>query len=125
MDEILDNLSLTISEFLVEIKDNFVDTEEERIDLMGVEFWFKRLDPEDLADIIIRKVLPHKKAIEERQLEFFYKARNDIFRGIEQSKIDSLASKFDSGNLSENDVDVIFQYFDSIVTLAEEYKKNK
>jgi len=115
----------TILELIGDLKDNIFDQEEERGDLMLVEFFFRRMHPERVIDHVSAFALPHKLQIKNRDINFFLENRK-IFSGLPEDRIDYYSNMIAVGTkLSEEDRQTIWDYFDLFITLAESYRKVK
>jgi hypothetical protein len=119
----------TILEFIGDLKDNIFTEPTEQGDLFLVEFFFQKLSSGDIADRTVKYILPHQSKISKRNVQFFIDEREQIFSGLPKDKIVSLSllvSRSESdGGMSDENKDVIWSYFDTLVELAKEYKKNK
>ena len=117
-------LQSTITDMISDIKDNILTREDEQNDLMFVEFYFSKLHPEMIARNVIKKVLPYKNAIEKRD-EGFFKQNKFIFSGLDDSKYAYYENIFsDSTRMNVQDKQILWDYFDTLILLAERIKKN-
>ena len=115
----------TILELIADLKDTIFDREDEKGDLMLVEFYFKRMHPERVIDHISSLALPHKSQIKKRDVNFFLENRK-IFAGLPEDRIDYYSDIIATGTrLSEDDRKIIWSYFDTFIALAESYRKVK
>lgn len=119
----------TILELIGDLKDNIFTELSEQRDLFLVEFFFKKMPSEDIANRTVKYILPHQSQISARNVQFFIDEKAQIFAGLPDDKIVALSilvsrSESDGGMLDENK-DIIWSYFDTLVELAKEYKKNK
>ncbi len=78
-------LQKTVMEMIADIKDNILFGEDEQLDLIDVEFFFNTLHPEMIAHYVNKKIVPHKKKIENREEEFFVENKF-IFSGLSDEK---------------------------------------
>jgi len=123
--QVLDNLKQVILDMISDIKDNILTLPSEQDDIILVEFFFSRLHPETVGHHVLKKVVPHKIRIEERSEEFF---RNNkfIFSGLKEDKINYYERVLSNPNrVNAEDKKIMWEYFDEIIRLAEEYKKLK
>jgi len=117
----LRTLKITVEEFIADLRNNvFVDDG----DIMLMEFFFKKMDPHDLMEHMIAHVLPHKKKIDKRKINFFMDNKNEIFFGLEEEKIEKFA-RIIVHDTSEENLDIIWMYFDSMIDCIEKFKKIK
>lgn len=115
----------TILELIHDLKDNIFNTDDEHGDLMIVEFFFKRMHPDSVMDHVVKNILPHSSTIAERNIDFFLKNRS-IFAGLPSDRVAYYAEIISEGSrLDDEDRQVIWEYFDTLVALAEDYKKIK
>ena len=115
----------TILELIRDLKDNIFSTEDEQGDLMVVEFFFKRMHSEMVMEHIIKNILPHKTKIDGRNISFFLDNRA-IFAGLPADRVGYYSDIISTGErLDDEDRQVIWEYFDTLVALAEAYKKIK
>lgn len=123
------DIKSTSLELIADFRDNIFTNPVEQGDLLLVEFFFKKMEPKDIADRIVKHVLPHKKKIEKRKTRFFIVKKNVIFAGLPQDRVDYFANLVNTpeheGGMSDENKDVIWTYFDTFIGLAEDYKKNK
>lgn len=117
----------TVLEFILDLKDNIFTNE--KGDLMLVEFFFRKMSEIDIANQIVKHVLPYKNRIENREIEFFNEKKGEIFKGLPVNRVEyfsQLITKDESnGGMSEENKEIVWSYFDALVLLAERYKKNK
>lgn len=116
-----------VLDLITDLRDNvrIFGGEEEIGDLSAVEFFFQRLHPERVMQHLVDKLLPHKKKIENRDQKFFLKNKV-LFAGLPDDRVDYYTKIIAKGNsISEDERETIWAYFDSLLALAEDYKKNK
>lgn len=116
-----------VLDLITDLRDNvrIFGGEEETGDLSAVEFFFQRLHPERVMQHLIDKLLPHKKQIERRDQKFFLKNKV-LFAGLPDDRVDYYTNIIAKGNsISQEERDTIWAYFDSLLALAEDNKKNK
>jgi hypothetical protein len=122
-----DEAKAMVLDLITDLRDNvrIFGGEEEIGDLSAVEFFFQRLHPERVMQHLIDKLLPHKKQIERRDQKFFLNNRI-LFAGLPDDRVDYYTNIIAKGNsISEEERDTIWAYFDSLLALAEDNKKNK
>ncbi len=118
-------LKRTIMDMIADIKDNIVLGEEEQSDLIDVEFFFSKQHPEMTANHVIKKVLPHKDAIVKRD-EAFFSNNKFIFSSVNPKKYDHYKSVLsDPVKFNAEDKKIVWEYFDTLILLAERIKKDK
>lgn len=125
--EIARDIKNTVLELINDLKQVFTQ-QSDKGDLLLVEFAMKKLSDTTIADKMVSCVLPHSIGIKNRDLEFFLQERNNLFAGLPQNKIDHFAKMISTkgrGGLSEEDINIVWDYFDTLLGLVEEYKKKK
>lgn len=114
----------TIIAFFSDIRENIFIQPKESKELFTVEIFFNQLHPERVMDEVVRHVLPFKEEIENKDEEFFTSSKG-LYKGIEGDTLDRYLETIKSGKrVTQEDKDTAFEYFKTIVALAEEYKKN-
>ena len=116
-----------VLDLITDLRDNvkIFGGEEERGDLSCVEFFFQRLHPERVMQHLVEKLLPHKLKIESRNQDFFLKNKI-LFAGLPDERVNHYSKIIATGKSINNDErETIWLYFDSLLALAEAYKKNK
>lgn len=115
----------TILDLVIALRDDIFTSKDEYNDLMVVEFYFKNFHPEMIMVKFIENVLPYKKQIEKRDVHFFL-SNTSIFEGLPPDKIEYYSTVIASGKkISSEYRETIWEYFDSLIALAEMYQKNK
>lgn len=116
----------TMLQFFADIRENVFTKRNEIKDIVSLEAIFNQLHPETAMDKVIRYVLPHKDQIESKNVEFFISSKGLYKDAKDDDMVDYYMKQIGSGNrVSEEDKDTAFEYFKTIVALAEEYKKNE
>jgi len=89
----------------------------------AVDFVFRRWHPGRVMDHVILHVLPHKQSIAERNVKFFLENQG-IFAGLPEDRIRYYSNIISGGErLDDEDRQTIWEYFDTIVGLAEICRK--
>ena len=123
--KILHDLQNTILDLITIFRDEMFTEPNERGDLLVVEFFFKRMHPERVMDHVVEHVLPHTEKIKQRNQNFFLENRG-IFAGLPEDRISHYTDIIaNSDRLDKEDRQEIWEYFDTIVALAEYYRKRK
>jgi len=125
--DIADNIKTTVLELVADLKNGIFETPQEQGDIAIVEFFFSRLHTDDIAQHIVSHVLPHKSHIVARNTEFFMAKKNEIFRGLPEERVFHFAELIrrdeTNGGLNDDNRRIIWEYFDTLVCLAEAFKK--
>ena len=123
--DVLEDTQATILDLVHDLKENVFSSSDEQGDLMMVEFFFKRMHQERIMEHIIQQILPHKNKIKDRNIDFFLSNRV-LFAGLPSDRVDYYSNIIATGSrLCSDDRDVIWQYFDTLLALAESYRKIK
>lgn len=93
-------------------------------DIVYVKFFFKTFTPEQLMEHVVNKMLPWKKQIIEKDDNFFYKNK-EIFGQLPSNKVNYFSDLWMSNHLDNDDREEIWEFFETFITYAEEFKKKK
>ncbi len=120
----LADLKIVMKEFIADLRHIFTSVDEQR-DLLIIQLFFERLSPERIMHSMISKVLPHASIIAVRDSNYFVE-HDTIFQALPQSRAnhyrDFWSGKGDK-NLSNDDKNAIWAYFDTIIEIVKNYKK--
>ena len=122
-EDICQDLKDTILEFVEDLKNYVLTSEEEKGDLMLVKFFFEKQAPSRTMTHCIKHVLPNKSQIKNKNTSFFKKNLGSIFSGLPSDRVSHYSTKFQ--HLDKEDKDTIFKYFDTIIGLCELHRKFK
>jgi hypothetical protein len=118
----LEDLRQTVFEFHTDLGDIFT-SKIENGDFVIMEFFYKHLPKEVLMQYAIEKLLPFKPQIKERNIQFFNQ-NTCVFSGLPEDRVayyrDMIVTQ---KRLSEDDLSMIWEYLDTMLALAESYKK--
>lgn len=119
----------TVLELIVDFKDNIFTKPEEKGDLLLVEFFFQKMNAVTIAQRIVLHVLPFSQRIKDRDETFFLEKKNEIFGGLPKERVEYFAKLIQldeaEGGMSDENKSVVWEYFDTLDALAEEYKKKQ
>jgi len=122
--EILKKFKDTVISFLDELIGQFP----EEADLVIFRIFLKdRVPIVEVIKYFVRKVLPLRKMIEDRNEDFFLNhctLMEDINNQNTKGKINHFKKLWRSETLDDDDKEVVWQWFDIFVTLSEKYQKN-
>ena len=110
-------------EFIADLKENVFSGAVEQGELFTVAFFFERLHPERAMDHVVTHVLPWKKQIHKRDVNFFQDNKH-IFEGLPEDRIEYYSEKL-AKDIDQESRDVMWDFFDTMIALAEQYKKHK
>ncbi len=120
----LADLKIVMKEFIADLRHIFTSVDEQR-DLLIIQLFFERLSPERIMHYMISKVLPHASIIAIRDSNYFVE-HDTIFQALPRSRAihyrDFWSGKGDK-NLSIDDKNAIWAYFDTIIEIVKNYKK--
>lgn len=120
----IDGMRQTVFEFITDLGSIFTSPTEKG-DLALIEFAFKRLHRERIMQQAITNLLPFKKHIQDRNLSFFDENRY-IFAGLPEDRVVYYGNQITGGQrLTNDDLEMIWAYLDTMIALAESYKKYK
>ena len=119
--DILLELKDTISDLISDLKQVF-NTKTERGELALVEFFYKKLHHQRIYDKVKDLLLPHSKYIKERDLEFFEK-NTILFSDLPDDRVEYYKRQILSDRFDDDDINMIWEYLDTIVALSELYLK--
>lgn len=121
--ELCEDIKNTLLDFISDLKTEVFIEEVEQGELFIVEFFFERLHPERCMNHIIDYLLPWKRQVRNRDMEFFKENRH-IFEGLPEDRIDYYSNKILT-KVDQESIEVMWEFFDTMIELAETYKKNK
>jgi hypothetical protein len=127
-DDALSDMQLTVNEFISDLRENIFTSATDRGDILLVEFFFKKMDSRTLMNHIVAHVLPYAEEIKNRNLNFFNEEKRNIFAGLPNDRVDYFASLLNNdsapGSVNAENKTIIWQYFDTMVAISKNYKKN-
>ena len=126
---IAENIKMTILEFVNDLKDGIFTEPSDQGELLIVEFAFSKMNNSTIAEHVVSRILPHKENIKNRKIQFFVDNQGEIFRGLPKDRVEYFSNLIgrapDEGGLADDDKIAIWKYFDTLILLAEAYKKKK
>lgn len=127
-DNPLRDLKDTVIEFIDDIRTNIITNDEHQTDFTKVKVYFQALPGPALMTHAIKHVLPRKREIEKRNKAFFINNK-EIFKGLPEDRIAIFSEKFKlsptKGGISNENLKIIWDYWDTILSIIEEYKKEE
>lgn len=126
-EDIAIDITQTLGEFTADLRECVFPKEDSK-DILLVEFFFRRMDKLKIAEHVTKHILPYKKQILGKKQEFFIDKKYEIFKGLPLNKIDYYADivmgKSVKGiKISDENSKIVWEFFETLVTLAEEYEK--
>lgn len=126
---IAEDTKRTVLELVADLKDFVFTKPAEKGDLLLVEFFFSRMEPLTIINHIVKHVLPFKKHIQERNIQFFVIKKREIFGGLPADRVEYFASLVQKpaseGGMNDENKASVWAYFDTLAALAEKFKKVK
>lgn len=124
-----EDIKVTILDLVADFRDSIFTKPAEQGDLLKLEFFLKKSNATTIADNIVMHVLSRRKQIENRDVGFFVAKRKEIFQSLPDDRVEYFANLVQKsekdGGMSDENKEAVWAYFDTLVHLAEEYKKNK
>lgn len=124
---LLTNLKSTIIEFIESIEAFFEDPNDQ-MDLMKVNLYFKNMSEIDLMNKIISHIIPHKEKVRVRDENYILSEKDSLFSEFPRDKVEKIHRLVrlpaEKGGLSSEDRIAVWQYFDVMIELGEQYKKH-
>lgn len=116
------NLKSELANFANRIEDMLGSKNINVDDLVYVKFFLSNMSPRETMDHVIDKMLPWKTQILKKDDKFFYK-NNEIFGKLPQSKVNFFSDRW-TDTFDAEDKQEIWDFLDTFIAFAEEYKKN-
>ncbi|HET8689065.1 MAG TPA: hypothetical protein VFM18_20840 [Methanosarcina sp.] len=118
-----------MKEFVADIKNGIFTDPADITDLCLVEFALGKMSPSLLMDNVVTHVLPHKQKIFAKDIKFFIEKKDQIFAGLPEDRVTYFANvitaKESQGGISDENKELVWSYFEILVSLAEKYKKER
>ena len=109
------------SDFIIELYEQFPG----EIDLLKAQVYVSTaITPEELISTFIQHILPHKANIKDRDDKFFLEKIGNMFSSS-IGKVNHFRNIWRSSTLDDEDREILWQWFDSFVLLAEKYGELK
>tara|TARA_Y100000389_G_C17397240_1_gene483269 strand:- start:97 stop:498 length:402 start_codon:yes stop_codon:yes gene_type:complete len=122
--EILKKFKDTVISFLDELISQF--PQEANLVIFRI-FLKDRVPIVDVINYFVRKVLPLKNMVESRNEDFFLNhctLMEDINNQKTKGRVNHFKKLWRSETLDDEDKEVVWQWFDTFITLSEKYQKN-
>jgi hypothetical protein len=116
------HLKQQLAGFLDEVSDILADDKSARADILIVKLFFSKIDDQALMNHVVKYVLPHKREIKNRKEKFFIE-NTDLYKGLPEGKVKMVSELWMSGKLTDEDKDVLWEFFDCFIELAESHEK--
>jgi hypothetical protein len=124
-----DAIKTTIFEFITDLRDCVFTKPQDRPAFVKMEFFFNLMSSDAIASHVVKYVLPYKPKIRAKDMVFFMEQKQNIFVGMPENIVNHFAeivqTPEEQGGITEENLNVIWQYFDTLVTLAEKHSRKK
>lgn len=124
---LLANLKETVLDFINDIEKLFSDPEDQ-MEIMKVYLYFSNMSDHDLMNHIIAHILPYSDKIKKRDEAYVLGERSNIFAGFPKSKVEKIVQIVhadpENGGLTREERDAIWEYFDLMIEITDQFKKN-
>lgn len=118
---LVEDLHQTISDLLVDLSDIFTETTE-RGDMELIKFFYNQMHKVRIMHHTIDKLVPWKQYIDSRDINFFDENRY-LFEGLPEDRVVYYSELITGGHrLTQDDMDVCWNYLDTMIACAEEYQ---
>jgi hypothetical protein len=119
--EDLQDLYQTIIDFISDLSLIFT-SEDEKTDLIIIEFFYKKIDKNKIRKYIIKHVLPHEIQIKNREILFFDENCQHIFAGLPANRVMHYRNVIlKEKRISKPYMDTIWEYLDTMIELTKPY----
>ena len=119
------DLKQLVLDLINDLRDNVFVSQQEQNELLIAEFFFKRLHKGRVMQHVLDKIVPWKDMIYDRNLEFFLD-HNTIFEKLPSERVSYYSRKIASKEgITDEDIDTLWEYLDSMIAVAEAHKKIK
>lgn len=120
-ESLLFDLKQTVLDMLTDLSQVFTQ-DNEKDDLAIIMIFYKKLDLQRIMKYTIEKLLPHKEQIKNRDINFFDKNRY-IFAGLPDKRVAHYRDAiFVDKRISIHDMNIIWDYFEAIITITDLYE---
>ena len=119
------NFIVFVDEIIKENKDNFQLDNFNSNDLVIAKEYFKNIDAVSLMSNFIKHVLPYSQKIKNKDENFFKKNVGKLLTGLPADKISFIYKIIESKHLLPEDKEVIWDFWNVFIALAEKNKKTK
>ncbi|AMQ10894.1 hypothetical protein [Brazilian marseillevirus] len=124
MSNLCNALKQQVSGMLDDLRDVFEDEPEKKADVLLVKIFFSNIPAEKLMQHFVAHVLPHERRIKNREERFFID-NTDLWRGLPEGKVKMVSEMWVTGRLSDDDKQMMWDYFDCFIELSKTWRKHK
>lgn len=119
------NFIVFVDEIIKENKENFQIDNFNSNDLILAKEYFNNIDPVTLMSNFVKHVLPYSQKIKNKDEGFFLKNVGKLLNGLPPDKISFIYKIVESEHLLPEDREVIWDFWNVFIALAEKNKKTK
>lgn len=124
----LTDLKTTVSDLIVDLKENIFTRSEEANDMFMIEFFFNQMNEQMVMNHCIENILPFAREIKTKNIQFFISQKAKIFGDLPADRVDYfeklVITPEEKGGMTNENRDILWLYFQTIVNIVELYKKN-
>ncbi|AHA45972.1 hypothetical protein ISTM_74 [Insectomime virus] len=117
-------LKQQVSGMLDDIRDIFENEPEKKADVLLVKIFFSNIPPEKLMQHFVAHVLPYEARVKRRDENFFID-NTELWKGLPEGKVRMVSEMWRTGRLSEDDKQMMWEYFDCFIELSKTWRKHK
>ncbi len=122
MTSIKGQIKNTIIEFISDFE-NIIDGGNLKNDIGMANIYFHGLSDTEITQHVIQHILPKKSYISARDMNFFRQNKKTLFGDLPERSVNEFEKVLFDGSIPQENIDVIWDYFDTLVALAEKAKK--
>ena len=120
----LTDMRQTVLDFVEDLRENVFPTSEYENDFTRMRMYVMALSDDALMQKVIKNFLPHSNYAENRNPKFF-KAIVPLLSRLPKTRVSFYLSKLKSGELGEDNMNTIWGFMNTIIAIAEDFKKTK
>ena len=111
---------------IITFLDELIETFPQEVDFVVARIYLKdRVHPEDIMHTFIQNMIPLKDIISIRDEKFFLEGHVNFFDKASKGTVNHFKNIWKSGQLDDDDKNVIWKWFDTFIFLAEKYQQMK
>lgn len=116
------NILKTFKQALITFMDELIGQFPKEGDLVIARIFIKDQIPiVDIMNKVCFKIVPLEQMVKDRNDDFFIN-HNVLFEDLQKSKVNHFKMLWRSGNLDDEDKEIIFKWFESFILLAKKYQ---
>jgi hypothetical protein len=111
-----------LKEQMLNLTDDLLEILPNERDVFAARLYFEFQPAINLMEGFVKHVIPRRDYIKNRD-ERYFTENGSIFGSLPQNKVDHFKNMFLSGRIGDDEKQVIWDYFDVFLTLAENFEK--